>query len=103
MTIILPALGVAFPAVCIWLAVRIFNRREKWAKRTAVGLAVATIFFGAYATAYACMVRSSLPERLRDAVGIIGKIELVPDYTGSYLGLKPAYFIQTFFGKSQET
>jgi hypothetical protein len=40
MTIILPALAVAFAAFCVWLAVRIFNRREKWAKRTAVGLIV---------------------------------------------------------------
>lgn len=27
-------MGVAFAAVCIWLTVRIINRRERWAKRT---------------------------------------------------------------------
>jgi len=27
-------LGVAFAAFCIWLGVRIFNRRERWAKWT---------------------------------------------------------------------
>jgi hypothetical protein len=32
MSIVLPALGVAFAAFCIWLAVRIINRRERWAK-----------------------------------------------------------------------
>jgi hypothetical protein len=32
--------GVGFAAFCIWLAVRIINRRERWAKRTAVGLGV---------------------------------------------------------------
>jgi hypothetical protein len=40
MEIVLPALTVAFGAFCVWLGVRIFNRRERWAKWTAVGLAV---------------------------------------------------------------
>jgi hypothetical protein len=31
---ILPALGVLFAAVCVWLTVRIINRKERWAKRT---------------------------------------------------------------------
>jgi len=34
MSIILPALAVAFAAFCVWLGVRIFNRRERWAKWT---------------------------------------------------------------------
>ena len=34
MTIFLSALGVAFAACCVWLTVRIVNRRERWAKRT---------------------------------------------------------------------
>jgi hypothetical protein len=38
MTILLPALAVAFGAFCVWLTVRILNRRERWAKWTAVGL-----------------------------------------------------------------
>jgi hypothetical protein len=41
MTIILPALAVAFAAFCVWLAVRIFNRRERWAKRTTVAVVAA--------------------------------------------------------------
>jgi hypothetical protein len=32
MMIILPALAVAFAAVCVWLGVRVYNRRERWAK-----------------------------------------------------------------------
>ncbi len=32
--------GVAFAAFCVWLTVRVVNRREKWAKRTAVVLTV---------------------------------------------------------------
>jgi hypothetical protein len=34
MTILLPALAVAFAAFCVWLGVRIVNRRERWAKWT---------------------------------------------------------------------
>lgn len=48
MIIVLPALAVAYAAVCVWLAVRIINRREKWASWTAVALLVVSIFL-AYA------------------------------------------------------
>jgi hypothetical protein len=34
MTILLPALALAFGAFCVWLVVRIVNRRERWAKWT---------------------------------------------------------------------
>jgi hypothetical protein len=34
MTIVLPTLAVAFAALCVWLTVRIVNRRERWAKWT---------------------------------------------------------------------
>jgi hypothetical protein len=37
--ILFSGLGVGFVAFCVWLTVRIVNRRERWAKRTAVGLA----------------------------------------------------------------
>ena len=40
MTILLATLGVAFAAFAVWLAVRIINRREKWAKWTAVAYVV---------------------------------------------------------------
>jgi hypothetical protein len=43
MSILLPALAVAFAAFCVWLGVRIVNRRERWAKWTllmSVGLPV---------------------------------------------------------------
>jgi hypothetical protein len=32
MTIALPALAVALAAICVWLGVRVYNRRERWAK-----------------------------------------------------------------------
>jgi hypothetical protein len=37
MTVLLPflaSLGVAFPALCVWLLVRIVKRRERWAQWT---------------------------------------------------------------------
>ena len=34
MSILLPDLAVAFAAFCVWLGMRIVNRRERWAKRT---------------------------------------------------------------------
>ena len=37
---ILSILAVVLAAFVVWLGVRIFNRRERWAKRTAVGLAL---------------------------------------------------------------
>jgi hypothetical protein len=43
MTIVLSTLAVTFAAFCVWLTVRIVNRRERWAKRTlaaAIGLPV---------------------------------------------------------------
>jgi hypothetical protein len=40
MTILLPALSVAFAAFCVWLTVRIVNRRERWAKWTLAGLLI---------------------------------------------------------------
>jgi len=30
--------GIVVAAFCVWLAVRIFNRRERWAKWTLAGL-----------------------------------------------------------------
>src|ERR1700730_11269327 len=41
MRIAIGTLGVALVAFCVWLVVRVFNRRERWAQRmlaTAVGL-----------------------------------------------------------------
>jgi hypothetical protein len=40
MTILLPALAIAFAAFCVWLTVRIVNRRERWAKWMALAAAI---------------------------------------------------------------
>lgn len=37
---ILSASGVALAAFCIWLAIRIINRREPWTKRAVIALAL---------------------------------------------------------------
>jgi hypothetical protein len=43
------AFGVAFAAVCIWLAVRIVNRRERWAKWTlAVVVTVPVLYVASF-------------------------------------------------------
>src|SRR5258708_3223754 len=41
--VVFPILAITFTAFCIWLAVRVFNRRERWATRmlaTAIALPV---------------------------------------------------------------
>jgi len=47
MTILLPALGVAYAAFCVWLGVRVVNRRERWAKRTLAGLIGLPVLYAA--------------------------------------------------------
>src|SRR5947207_1915294 len=53
MTIVLSVLGVALVAFCIWLAVRIVNRRERWAKWTAAGIFIAlpVLYVGSFGPA----------------------------------------------------
>lgn len=45
MTLVLPALSVTFAAICVWLTVRIVNRRERWAKWAAVAVLVYAAYF----------------------------------------------------------
>ena len=42
---LLIAVGVGFPAFCVWLAVRIINRRERWAKQLAVKMVVVFVVY----------------------------------------------------------
>jgi hypothetical protein len=41
MEVALEIFGVAFAACCVWLGVRVYNRRERWAKRTLFVLTIA--------------------------------------------------------------
>ena len=43
MAIALAAFGLSFAALCVWLTVRIVNRRERWAKWTLAILVLFTI------------------------------------------------------------
>jgi hypothetical protein len=45
MTTLFSGLAVAFVAVCIWLTVRIVNRREKWAKRMLAAVIAAPLLY----------------------------------------------------------
>ncbi|HLJ12479.1 MAG TPA: hypothetical protein VKU82_14895, partial [Planctomycetaceae bacterium] len=44
-TLVVQFMLVALIAFCIWLGVRIFNRRERWSKRLAVWLSVAIVAY----------------------------------------------------------
>ncbi|MBI3863059.1 MAG: hypothetical protein HY290_14300 [Planctomycetia bacterium] len=43
MTLLLPTLAVAFAAFCVWLTVRVVNRKERWAKRALAGLVLLAV------------------------------------------------------------
>ena len=45
MTIVLLGAAVAFAALCVWLTVRIINRRERWAKRTLAAVVVVPVLY----------------------------------------------------------
>jgi len=45
MSLLLGATCIAFGAFCVWLGVRIVNRRERWAKRVAVGMAAVLVLY----------------------------------------------------------
>src|SRR5579872_7207719 len=73
MAIALAIFEVAFAAFCIWLMVRIVNRRERWAKWTAMVLVIAGLTFGSYSGIYLLMVKEHLTWG-----GFFKKVE--PDY-----------------------
>jgi len=65
MTILLPALAIAFAAFCVWLAMRIVNRRERWAKRTlAVTVGLAVLYVASFGPACWLCEKSILPQKL---------------------------------------
>ncbi len=37
--------GAAYAAACIWIGVRLFNRRERWTKWTAVAVAITPLLY----------------------------------------------------------
>ncbi len=59
MDIALLVLAVAFAAACVWLVVRIVNRRERWAKRT---LAAVLVALAMYLASFGLLIK--LPESI---------------------------------------
>ena len=45
MSIVLSSLAVAFAAFCVWLTVRLVNRRERWAKRTLAAVILLPVLY----------------------------------------------------------
>jgi hypothetical protein len=66
MEILLPALGIAFVAIGVWLTVRIVNRKERWARWTlAVTLSLPVLYVIGFGPA--CWLASE--EKLSPPVG----------------------------------
>ncbi len=60
MDLALMTAGIAFAASCVWLGVRIFNRRERWAKRTAAGLLIGLPLLYVVSLGPACWITSRI-------------------------------------------
>jgi hypothetical protein len=70
--IIVPALAVAFAAFCVWLGVRIFNRRERWAKWTlAVTIMLPVLYVVSIGPASWLVARD--PSRIRLFLDVYGR------------------------------
>jgi hypothetical protein len=59
-TTIFAILGLAFAGFCVWLAIRIVNRRERWAKRTAAVVLVVMLAVYPLSIGPACWLSSHL-------------------------------------------
>src|SRR5215469_15309492 len=71
MTILLPTLAVAFAAFCVWLTVRIVNRRERWAKWTLATLIVIAVLYPlSVGPANWLYVRLGMPEWLHQTIAV---------------------------------
>jgi hypothetical protein len=62
MAIALLIFGVAFAAFCVWLTVRIVNRRERWAKWTAAGVVLFVLYPLSVGPMYAIFVGPRKPD-----------------------------------------
>lgn len=66
--IALVALAIAFSAFCLWLTVRLVNRRERWARRTAVATAALLLLYPPSIGPASWMMVHWLPPSTRDVV-----------------------------------
>jgi len=70
MSIVLPAVSVAFAGLCVWLGVRVYNRRERWAKRTlAAVVALPVLYFLSFGPV--CWWLLSPHEKMGEVKGMI--------------------------------
>jgi hypothetical protein len=75
MSIVLPALAVAFAAFCIWLGVRVYNRRERWAKRTLAGLlSLPVVYLLSMGPACWCVAAPMPADRSTNPTAIVPRI-----------------------------
>jgi hypothetical protein len=97
MTFFLPTLAFAFAAFCVWLTVRLINRRERWAKWTLAGVLIVAIGYP-LSIGPACwlMWRADAPDWIGDAFEFVyapigWACEYGPDWiddaTTSYMAL----------------
>jgi hypothetical protein len=90
--IVLALIAVAFAAVCVWLTVRIVNRRERWAKWTLAGVAVVLALYPfSYGPFLWLEFRGWLPDPLITMGNVLylpinGSFIRHPDWYAHYLG-----------------
>lgn len=94
MTIILPTLGIAFAAFCVWLTVRTVNRRERWAKRTVVVLPILLLvgYLASIGPVAACLLGHEgmtdvFLSAYRPIIFCMGKSEVILNVVNWYLGI----------------
>lgn len=77
MTLLLALLAASFTALCVWLGVRLVNRREKWVKWTLAGLAggVPVLYFASFGPA--CWIES---RRDYENEGAFDDVDFLPFY-----------------------
>ena len=75
LTIILSTLAVTFAAFCVWLMVRIVNRRERWAKWTlALAIGPPVLYVGSFGPACWISQRSVSNSTVRIGSGTVSTI-----------------------------
>lgn len=69
--LVLSILAVAFVAVCVWVVVRTVNRRDRWGRRTAIGLAVVIAYTLLWGPACWIWHGTSAPDWLKMSLDVI--------------------------------
>jgi hypothetical protein len=101
MALALSIFGVAFAALCVWLMVRIVNRKERWAKWTAVALAVMLVAYPlSYPWALSVLIHhgqseSAAMDQLADIYAPFGwAIYHCPDFIRNWYGIYVEWCLQ---------